>query len=116
MGQAALNYFEEGWSEISHKLVYKQEIGNQGLKKTSDVLSSMVGACDTIGMLMKTLYDTGIQSDGNTLGKGELLLILINCQLYIVQYMVGLRVEGAHKCNSLKNIWKKHLKSCILSL
>ncbi len=25
--------FEEGWSEINHKLVYKQGIGNQGLKK-----------------------------------------------------------------------------------
>lgn len=52
--------FEEGWSEINHKLVYKKGTGNQGLKKTSDVLSSMVGACDTIGMLMKTLYDTGV--------------------------------------------------------
>lgn len=53
--------FEEGWSEINHKLVYKKNTGNQGLKKTSDVLSSMVGACDTIGTLMKTLYDTGVQ-------------------------------------------------------
>lgn len=57
--------FEEGWSEINHKLVYKKGTGNSGLKKTSDVLSSMVGACDTIGMLMKTLYDTGIQSEGD---------------------------------------------------
>lgn len=55
--------FEEGWSEINHKLVYKKGAGNQGLKKTSDVLSSMVGACDTIGMLMKTLYDTGVRLD-----------------------------------------------------
>ena len=53
--------FEEGWSEINHKLVYKKDTGNQGLKKTSDVLSSMVGACDTIGMLMKTFYDTGVR-------------------------------------------------------
>lgn len=58
--------FEEGWSEINHKLVYKRSSGNQGLKKTSDVLSSMVGACDTIGMLMKTLYDTNIHPDMNT--------------------------------------------------
>lgn len=55
--------FEEGWSEINHKLVYKKDTGNQGLKKTSDVLSSMVGACDTIGTLMKTFYDTGIRLD-----------------------------------------------------
>lgn len=58
--------FEEGWSEINHKLVYKKRTGNQGLKRTSDVLSSMVGACDTIGMLMKTLYDTGVHSDGES--------------------------------------------------
>lgn len=55
--------FEEGWSEINHILVYKKESEILGLKKTSDVLSSMVGACDAIGMLMKTLYDTGMQSD-----------------------------------------------------
>lgn len=59
--------FEEGWSEINHKLVYKKSTGNQGLKRTSTVLSSMVGACDTIGMLMKTLYDTGVRSDGGEL-------------------------------------------------
>lgn len=63
--------FEEGWSEINHKLVYKKGVGNQGLKKTSDVLSSMVGACDTIGMLMKTLYDTGIQSSSDELERKE---------------------------------------------
>lgn len=59
--------FEEGWSEINHKLVYKKGTGNQGLKRTSAVLSSMVGACDTIGMLMKTLYDTGVRSDSGEL-------------------------------------------------
>ncbi len=66
--------FEEGWSEINHKLVYKTDSGNQGLKKTSDVLSSMVGACDTIGMLMKMLYDTGIQSDSDNLEGKEIAL------------------------------------------
>lgn len=63
--------FEEGWSEINHKLVYKKGSGNSGLKKTSDVLSSMVGACDSIGMLMKTLYDAGIQPNGNEEKTGE---------------------------------------------
>ena len=28
--------FEEGWSEINHKLVYKKSFGSQELKKTSD--------------------------------------------------------------------------------
>lgn len=64
--------FEEGWSEINHKLVYKKNTGNQGLKKTSDVLSSMVGACDTLGTLMKTFYDTGVRIDADELNsQGE---------------------------------------------
>lgn len=66
--------FEEGWSEINHKLVYKKSSGNQGLKKTSDVLSSMVGACDTISTLMKMLYDTGIQSTDDNLEGQEVTL------------------------------------------
>lgn len=59
--------FEEGWSEINHKLVYKKGPENQGLKRTSVVLSSMVGACDNIGLLMKSLYDTGVRCDGSGL-------------------------------------------------
>lgn len=55
--------FEEGWSEINHKLVYKKGKRDLGLKKTSDVLSSMVGACDAIGGLMKGIYDTTLQFD-----------------------------------------------------
>lgn len=65
--------FEEGWSEINHKLVYKKGTGNQGLKRTSDVLSSMVGACDTIGMLMKMLYDTGVHSDSSGFESNEVI-------------------------------------------
>ena len=70
--------FEEGWSEINHKLVYKKGTENQGLKKTSVVLSSMVGACDNIGLLMKSLYDTGVrygisglEHDGTTPGEED---------------------------------------------
>lgn len=58
--------FEEGWSEINHKLVYKQNVENPGLKRTSDILSSMVGACDSIGTLMKMLYDAKTISTGDT--------------------------------------------------
>lgn len=57
--------FEEGWSEINHRLVYKKGVTNQGLSETSNVLSSMVGACDSIGALMKLLYDNGIYFDTN---------------------------------------------------
>ncbi|MBR1391669.1 MAG: RelA/SpoT domain-containing protein [Lachnospiraceae bacterium] len=48
--------FEEGWSEINHKLLYKknnlsfdQEIL---LKQASSILSSLAGDCDTLGELM----------------------------------------------------------------
>lgn len=46
--------FEEGWSEIDHKLVYKvsSEMKNQ-LEAMSRVLSDLVGTCDSIGSLMK---------------------------------------------------------------
>lgn len=63
--------FEEGWSEINHKLVYKQIVGSDGLKKTSDVLSSMVGACDSIGTLMKMLYETRNATDGIEFENGK---------------------------------------------
>ena len=56
--------FEEGWSEINHKLVYKQSAGSRELKKTSDLLSSMVGACDSIGTLMTMFYDAENLSGG----------------------------------------------------
>lgn len=55
--------FEEGWSEINHKLVYKQRTGSRELKKTSDLLSSMVGACDSIGTLMTMFYDAENSSE-----------------------------------------------------
>lgn len=48
--------FEEGWSEINHKLLYKknnlsfdQELL---LKQASSILSSLAGDCDTLGELM----------------------------------------------------------------
>ena len=64
--------FEEGWSEINHKLVYKRGVKGQELKKTSDVLSAMVGACDSIGALMKMLYDAEQQSHEPVNEKTEL--------------------------------------------
>lgn len=55
--------FEEGWSEINHKLVYKKGmVSNPNLEKTSCILSELVGSCDAIGTLMKYLYDEGITS------------------------------------------------------
>ncbi len=50
--------FEEGWSEINHKLVYKNFADRyEVLKNASDVLNGLVGNCDRIGSMMKTLYD-----------------------------------------------------------
>lgn len=51
--------FEEGWSEINHKLVYKnQDVADYFvLLQASKILSTLVGNCDTLGMLMKNIYD-----------------------------------------------------------
>lgn len=50
--------FEEGWSEINHKLVYKNVADKyEVLKNASDVLNGLVGNCDNIGSMMKTMYD-----------------------------------------------------------
>ena len=49
--------FEEGWSEINHKLIYKRGVLDHEINRISDVLSSMVGACDTIGSLMLKIND-----------------------------------------------------------
>lgn len=49
--------FEEGWSEINHKLLYKR--GNLRLdeeillKQASSILSSLAGDCDTLGELIE---------------------------------------------------------------
>lgn len=50
--------FEEGWSEINHKLVYKNVADKyEVLKSASDVLNGLVGNCDKIGSMMKIMYD-----------------------------------------------------------
>lgn len=51
--------FEEGWSEINHKLVYKnQSISDYFvLLQASKILSTLVGNCDNLGMLMRKIYD-----------------------------------------------------------
>lgn len=51
--------FEEGWSEINHKLVYKNNDVSDYfvLLQASKILSTLVGNCDTLGMLMKDIYD-----------------------------------------------------------
>lgn len=55
--------FEEGWSEINHKLVYKNVADKyEVLKNASDVLNGLVGNCDKIGSMMKILYDEYINT------------------------------------------------------
>lgn len=62
--------FEEGWSEINHRLVYKQSgEENDTLRRLSETLSSMVGACDSIGTLMKMIEEAGKLSDSSIKGK-----------------------------------------------
>lgn len=72
--------FEEGWSEINHKLLYKKEyfdIAEEALlKKTSSILSSLAGDCDTLGDLMKSIVereenvdilDDGVLTEGRSI-------------------------------------------------
>lgn len=64
--------FEEGWSEINHKLVYKNRDMSDyfSLVQASKILSSLVGNCDTLGTLMKTIHDEYIKKlDENAIEK-----------------------------------------------
>lgn len=51
--------FEEGWSEINHKLLYKKNdlrIDEEILlRQASSILSSLAGDCDTLAELMKNI-------------------------------------------------------------
>lgn len=53
--------FEEGWSEINHKLLYKKNnlrIDEEILlKQASSILNSLAGDCDTLGELMKHIVN-----------------------------------------------------------
>lgn len=55
--------FEEGWSEINHKLVYKKGENPPELARISGLLSSMVGVCDTLGTIMKMIKDNSASHD-----------------------------------------------------
>lgn len=48
--------FEEGWSEINHKLIYKKSIPDEIKDKMyniSDILATLAGACDRLGESLK---------------------------------------------------------------
>lgn len=53
--------FEEGWSEINHKLLYKNNhLGYNEeilLNQASSILSSLAGDCDTLGELMNNMVN-----------------------------------------------------------
>lgn len=53
--------FEEGWSEINHRLLYKQPQNEYTLLLTqaSNILSSLAGDCDVLAQLMKEILDYG---------------------------------------------------------
>lgn len=85
--------FEEGWSEINHKLVYKNVADKyEVLKNASNVLNSLVGNCDNMGSMMKVLHDeyiNGLNSDKTSYGNdtegkisektvGEMFSIFLN--------------------------------------
>lgn len=53
--------FEEGWSEINHKLLYKNNMlsieEEMLLKQASSILSSLAGDCDTLAELMTRIVN-----------------------------------------------------------
>lgn len=55
--------FEEAWSEINHKLVYKHSNSSEYLFLTqaSTILSSLTGECDSLGDLMKMIHDNHLK-------------------------------------------------------
>jgi ppGpp synthetase/RelA/SpoT-type nucleotidyltranferase len=55
--------FEEGWSEINHKLVYKsKDIGDYFLlSEASKILSAIVGDSDNIGELMRSIHSNYLE-------------------------------------------------------
>lgn len=73
--------FEEGWSEINHKLLYKKNNLSLDeemlLKQASSILSSLAGDCDTLGELMTRIVnkedDVDFIKDCNT-EKGKIVL------------------------------------------
>ena len=56
--------FEEGWSEINHRMLYKQPQNEHTLllKQASSILSSLAGDCDVLAQLMKEILDYGHSS------------------------------------------------------
>ena len=58
--------FEEGWSELNHEMVYKQNKPQTTallLQITSNILSSLAGNCDSLGELMNTICKQDIPSE-----------------------------------------------------
>lgn len=51
--------FEEGWSEINHRMLYKQPENKYTvlLQQASSILSSLAGDCDVFAQLMKNIQD-----------------------------------------------------------
>lgn len=64
--------FEEAWSEINHKLVYKKDsYEHEELKRLSRDLSTLVGVCDSIGSLMKVLHGIKLRASEEKTEKSE---------------------------------------------
>lgn len=63
--------FEEGWSEINHKLIYKKELApdvRQHAASLSSILSGLVGECDGLGEEIRRCTDTSsspVSLEGN---------------------------------------------------
>lgn len=63
--------FEEGWGEINHRLVYKQDGTplDRTLMTSSNILSKLVGICDSVGGMMERAYSESLQRQNSVPGR-----------------------------------------------
>lgn len=61
--------FEEGWSEINHKLIYKKDLPDDikvKMVKVSDILCTLAGECDQLGEVLRSYSSDGKQSESGS--------------------------------------------------
>ena len=61
--------FEEGWSEINHKLIYKKDLPDDikvKMMKVSDILCTLAGECDQLGEVLRSYNRDGKQRENGS--------------------------------------------------
>ena len=96
--------FEEAWSEINHRLIYKNENTSEYLFliQASRILSSLAGECDSLGDLMKGIHDDYLMKLTDKCRKEEARSVLHNQKELSItseQVMKDVMKEFLHRKN-----------------